>query len=87
MNVYTGTFIKTNGDVRTMRFVRVPDLPNAFLAGKVKNTGKGSTLKEGRELVWDLDKNNFRIFDWASAIGEPLCEQAEENLIKLFDSP
>tara|TARA_R100001082_G_scaffold89556_1_gene56027 strand:- start:191 stop:454 length:264 start_codon:yes stop_codon:yes gene_type:complete len=86
MNIYTGTFIKTNGDVRTMRFVRVPDLPKTFLAGKIKNTGKSSTLKEGKELVWDLDKNNFRIFDWGSAVGEPLCEAAEESFTKTFDS-
>ena len=69
-----------------MRFVRVEDLPKKFLAGKIKNTGKSSALKESKELVWDLDKNNFRIFDWGTAIGEPLCEAAKKNLINSFDS-
>ena len=86
MKIYTGTFVKTNGDIRTMRFVRVGALPKKFLAGKIKNTGKSSVLKEGKELVWDLDKNNFRIFDWGSAVGDTLCEAAEEKLIKSFDS-
>ena len=31
MNIYTGTFVKTNGDIRTMRFVRMADLPETFL--------------------------------------------------------
>ena len=86
MKIYTGTFVKTNGDIRTMRFIRIPDLPKTFLAGKIKNTGKSSVLKEGKELVWDLDKNNFRIFDWGTAVGEPSHKAAEEKLIKSFDS-
>ena len=86
MNIYTGTFVKTNGDIRTMRFVRMADLPETFLTGKIKNTGKSSVLKEGKELVWDLDKNNFRVFDWGTAVGDPSHEVAEENFIKLFDS-
>ena len=40
MKIYTGTFVKTNGDIRTMRFVRVEDLPKKFLAGKIKIQGK-----------------------------------------------
>ena len=86
MKVYTGTFVKSNGDIRTMRFVRMGDLPRIFLEGKIKNTGHSITLIEGKELVWDVDKSNFRIFDWNTTVGDVSSEISEKNLIKLFDN-
>ena len=56
MKAYIGTFIKKNGEERTMKFVRLQDLPEKFITSKVKNTGAKRTLKEGLELVWDTDQ-------------------------------
>ena len=72
MKSYTGTFTKADGTPRSMRFVRLADLPDAFLAERIKgnNTTEARTaarqrmLAEGKETVWDLDANNFRVFNW-----------------------
>jgi hypothetical protein len=70
MKVYTGTFLKKNGDQRTMSFVRLNDLPEEFLTARIKGDKKPNTLKEGLELVWDMDVSEFRIFNWATTEGE-----------------
>ena len=67
---YTATFVKSNGDNRQMNFVRLNDLPETFLSGKIKGTGKQRTLNEGQEVVWDLDNNGFRVFNWKTIVGE-----------------
>ena len=69
MKAYIGTFIKKNGEERTMKFVRLQDLPEKFITSKVKNTGAKRTLKEGLELVWDTDQSEFRIFNWSTTRG------------------
>ena len=73
---YTATFVKTNGENREMKFIKLNDLPNNFLDGKIKNKDKQKTLTEGHEVVWDIDKNGFRIFNWNTIVGE-----AERNEI------
>lgn len=73
---YTATFVKTNGENREMKFIKLNDLPNNFLDGKIKNKDKQKTLTEGHEVVWDIDKNSFRIFNWNTIVGE-----AEKNEI------
>lgn len=62
MKAYKGTFIKKSGERRTMRFVKIKDLPKKFLEGKF-TTGKKHVLTEGSELVWDIDEGDFRIFN------------------------
>lgn len=69
MKAYNGTFTKKNGDARTMRFVRITDIPEKFIASQIKGTGRKSTLSEGLELVWDLDTNAFRMFNWKTVEG------------------
>ena len=69
MKAYNGTFTKKNGDARTMRFVRITDIPEKFIATQIKGTGRKSTLSEGLELVWDLDTNAFRMFNWKTVEG------------------
>ena len=32
MKAYNGTFTKKNGDARTMRFIRMTDIPEKFIA-------------------------------------------------------
>lgn len=63
MIAYKGTFKKKNGSERTMRFVRIPDLPPEFIATKIKGGNKSHILSEGMELVWDIDESDFRIFN------------------------
>ncbi len=69
MKAYNGTFTKKNGDERTMRFVRMTDIPEKFIATQIKGTGRKSTLSEGLELVWDLDTHAFRMFNWKTVEG------------------
>lgn len=62
MKAYSGTFIKKNGERRKMRFVKISDLPSKFFEGKF-TSGKKHLLTEGNELVWDIDQEDFRIFN------------------------
>ena len=64
MKAYNGTFTKKNGEARTMRFIRITDIPEKFITTQIKGTGRKPTLSEGMELVWDLDTNAFRMFNW-----------------------
>lgn len=66
---YQGTFVKSNGEQRTMNFIKLQDLPQGFLAAMTKG-GSQRNLAEGQELVWDVDANAFRIYNWNTAIGE-----------------
>ena len=70
MKAYNGKFTKKNGDQRTMRFVRMTDIPEKFITSQIKGTGRKSTLAEGMELVWDLDTHAFRMFNWKTADGD-----------------
>lgn len=70
MKVYTGTFLKKNGDERTMNFVRLDDLPQEFITSRIKGAKKPNKLTEGLELVWDMDISEFRIFNWQTTQGE-----------------
>lgn len=67
MKAFKGTFIKKNGERRTMRFVQVKDLPKKYFEGKF-TTGKKHILTEGSELVWDIDENDFRIFNYRMVV-------------------
>ena len=67
MKAYAGTFTKANGSKREMRFIRLGDLPDGFMETKIKGTGKQKVLSEGLELVWDIDQQGFRMFNWNTA--------------------
>jgi len=69
VNAYVGTFEKKSGEERSMRFVKISDLPEDFMASKTKGN-KQRKLSEGSELVWDLDKKEFRVFNWNTVKGE-----------------
>ena len=69
MKAYNGTFTKKNGEARTMRFIRITDIPDKFITAQIKGTGRKPTLAEGMELVWDLDTNAFRMFNWKTVEG------------------
>ena len=69
INAYVGTFEKKSGEQRSMRFVKITDLPEEFMTSKTKG-GKQRKLSEGNELVWDLDKREFRVFNWNTVKGD-----------------
>lgn len=87
MIVYTGTFTKADGTARTMHFARLTDLPDTFLATQVKGEdltearikAKAKMTAEGKETVWDLEANNFRVFNWNTTVDD-VCEEEIEEL-------
>tara|TARA_R100000458_G_C8225799_1_gene208885 strand:- start:142 stop:369 length:228 start_codon:yes stop_codon:yes gene_type:complete len=58
MTVYSATFKKSNGQTRKMNFVKFAELPKNITNGKTSRN-----LKEGQELVWDVDKSGFRVLN------------------------
>jgi len=70
MKANLGTYMKKDGTLRTMRFVNITDLPEDFLSSQFKGSGKPRQLAEGHRLVWDLDKQGFRIFNQKTIVGE-----------------
>ncbi len=69
MRAYVGTFTKKNGDARTMNYVRLTDLPTDFLDAQITGTGTDRNLAEGQELVWDLERSGFRVFNHNTVVG------------------
>lgn len=67
MKAYKGTFKKKNGESRDMVFARLYDLPEKFLSHRVQGAGSEQQYPEGMELVWDLEADNFRVFNWKAA--------------------
>ena len=67
---HIGTFLKKDGSLRTMKFVKIEELPETFISSKLKGNKKKRTLSEGMETVWDLESENFRIFNWEKKVGE-----------------
>ena len=82
MIVYQGTLVKKDGSQRTMKFVKTKDLPNEFLSARLKGTGKQNNLGESKELVWDLDNQGFRVFNYETIVGKVL-KHADINEEKL----
>ena len=72
--VYTGTFTKQDGTQRTMRFVRAQDLPKRLFSDTQRqNTTR--KLQEGYEIVFDIERNGFRAFNWNTAQGEVVSQE------------
>ena len=67
---YVGTFAKKDGTARGMRFIRMQDVPLNRLPARSLKEGKKRVLKEGTELVWDIDADGYRIFNWSTVTGE-----------------
>ena len=68
MKAFKGSFKKKSGEEREMFFARISDLPSQFVATKIVGAGKEQKHPEGMELVWDLDQDDFRIFNWKTTI-------------------
>ena len=81
MKAYKGTFKKKDGEVRQMVFARIDDLPTSFVASKIVGAGNEQKYPEGMELVWDLEADNFRIFNHTTK--ETLTElEIDEGVFK-----
>ena len=76
---YNATYVKSSGENREMNFIRLNDLPETFLYGKIMGNGKERTLNEGQEVVWDLDNSGFRVFNWKTVVGEATTTDRELN--------
>tara|TARA_Y100000310_G_scaffold336365_1_gene420672 strand:- start:43 stop:327 length:285 start_codon:yes stop_codon:yes gene_type:complete len=83
--IYAGMFRKKNDDLRHMTFVKLEDVPNTFLETKIKDTSKDRTMPKGMELVWDLDKADFRVFNYTAQVGDLReIDMSDEEKNKLF---
>ena len=80
MKAYKGTFKKKNGESRQMTFARLADLPNQFLETRIIGAGSEQKYPEGMELVWDLETDNFRIFNWNTIEDVPTEMSIDESL-------
>ena len=79
--VYTGTFTKQDGTQRTMRFVRSQDLPqNVFTETQRQNSNRN--LKEGYEIVFDIERNGFRAFNWNTTQGEVVSQEQHVDFVQ-----
>ena len=70
MKATRATFIKKDGSERTLTFVKLEDLTEEFMKAHLKG-GKQKTLKEGMEVVWDLEAKSFKMFNWKTLVGQP----------------
>lgn len=82
MIAYKGTFKKKNGESRQMTFARLVDLPEHFLETRIIGAGSEQNYPEGMELVWDLEADNFRIFNWKSVDDIPKEFDIDETLFR-----
>jgi hypothetical protein len=82
MKAYKGTFKKKNGESRQMTFARLADLPEQFLETRIIGAGSEQKYPEGMELVWDLEADNFRIFNWKSVDDIPKEFDIDETLFR-----
>jgi hypothetical protein len=62
-------FVKKNGEEREMHFIKLDNLPEEFLKEQLKGSNKKRNLEEGLEVVWDLEKRGFRVFNWNTDMG------------------
>lgn len=69
MKAYKGMFKKRNGEIRSMLFAHLDDLPDSFLEQKIIGSGAVRSYPDGMELVWDLEEDNFRVFNWSTVEG------------------
>lgn len=70
MKAYAGSFKKKNGELRNMLFAAIQDLPDSFLDNKIIGSGAEKSYPEGMQLVWDIEADGFRIFNWNTVQGD-----------------
>ena len=64
MKCFQGIFTKKDGTLRKMVFTRIEDMPHEFVSSKILGTGTERKLPEGMQLVWDLEQEGWRTFNY-----------------------
>jgi hypothetical protein len=72
MVIFEATFKKNDGTKRKMKFARLADLPSTKKAPPKRKTA----LPVGSEVVWDLQKSDYRIFNWNTVVGRVTAKRA-----------
>lgn len=71
---YNGTFIKKNGDERTMFFAKPSELSDDTLedifGDDRPDLEPPRSLSKGLELVFDIQQHDWRIFNTKTQVGE-----------------
>ena len=81
MKAYMGKFIKKDGSERNMLFCKLQDLPESFFVLNTKSeNSKPKNYPDGMELVWSIDDNGFRTFNYKTMVGK-LKEVNVEDLV------
>ena len=80
MKIYKASFKKKSGESRMMVFSRLTYLPSDFLEKNVQGAGSETKYPKGMELVWDLEADNFRVFNW-NTVSSPVEESEVEETI------
>ena len=75
--VYTGTFTKQDGTTRTMRFIRSRDVPQTQFKNPASTMNR--KLREGYEVVYDIERRGFRAFNWNTVQGEVRSNERTVN--------
>ena len=79
MRAYVATFTKADGTPRRMYFARLDEMPAAFLETKTTGTCQSPQQGPGKELVWDLQAGDFRVFNNNTVRGEVVAFEFDEN--------
>ena len=80
MKAFKGSFKKKSGENREMFFARISDLPSHFVASKITGAGNEQDYPKGMELVWDLEQDDFRIFNWNTTNSSIMETEIDEKL-------
>ena len=68
--VNKGTFTKINGEARTMRFVRLVDFPKGMISESAQQHVDRLQGLHGSEIVYDIDKQDYRAYNWTKSSDE-----------------
>ena len=69
--IMEGTFVKKDGTSRKMRFYRLGGMTpqeRAALGIPPPSERPHMPIPDGSELVWDVDKKGFRVFNWQTSL-------------------
>jgi len=75
-NVYSGSFTKRDGSTRAMRFIKENAVPQTL-----RGSGqKPQYLDSKHEVVYDLDKNGWRVFNHDTVVTAPTHTRQEVTI-------
>ena len=80
IKIHKGKFVKQDGKIRHMVFARIDDLPSTFVASKIVGAGKEQQYPDGMELVWDMEADNFRVFNWNTSGDDVSTSELDDSL-------